>query len=293
MNRSRLIHERRLAHVPQRMRIAFTSRWLSTLRQRHLRDGMPQLAVFAFDHVGQAIALWGRYERDELDLLMAALAPHLVDGGGGVCLDIGANIGNHALFFADRFREVLAFEPNPRTFGLLQFNAALRRNIACFNLGLSDADGPARMTVPTDNIGMATLHASGGLSGAAVDCELRRLDGLDVLAQRRVAMVKIDVEGHEPAVLRGASALLARDRPVVVFEQTPRDIHDGTSPAIELLRHAGYARFWTIEHHPASRWHGLNVLRRVLFGERLRMVECDHFEARFHSMIVALPSAAQ
>lgn len=290
MSPLRVVHERRLTHVVQRMRIAFTGRWLTTLRQRHLRDGMPQLAVFAFDHVGQAIALWGRYERDELDLLMAALAPHL--GNGGVCLDIGANIGNHALFFADRFDEVLAFEPNPRTFGLLQFNAALRRNIVCFNFGLSDVEGTARLTVPTENIGMATLHASAGLGGAAVDCELRRLDGLDLLAQRRVAMIKIDVEGHELAVLRGAAALLARDRPVVVFEQTPGDIDGGTSPAIELLRRAGYARFWTIEHHPASRWRGLNLLRRVLFGERLRMVECTRFETRFHSMIVALPSAA-
>lgn len=291
MSRLRVVHERRLTHVQQRMRTAFTGRWLTTLRQRHLRDGMPQLAVFAFDHVGQAIALWGRYERDELDLLMAALAPQL--GDGGVCLDIGANIGNHSLFFADRFDEVLAFEPNPRTFGLLQFNAALRRNIICFNLGLSDAEGTARLTVPTENIGMATLHASAGLGGATVDCELRCLDGLDMLAQRRVAMIKIDVEGHESAVLRGAAALLARDRPVVVFEQTTDDIDGGTSPAIELLRRAGYARFWTIEHCPASRWRGLNLLRRALFGDRLRMVERDRFETRFHSMIVALPSAAE
>jgi FkbM family methyltransferase len=251
---------------------------------------MPQLATFAFDHVGQAITLWGRYERDELELLMQAVAPQLVPGG--VCLDVGANIGNHAVFFADHFSEVLAFEPNPRTFALLQFNAGLRGNIRCFNLGLSDADARARLSVPTENVGMATLHAAAGLGGAQVDCELRRLDGLDVLAQRRVAMVKIDVEGHEPAVLRGARELLARDRPVVVFEQTHDEINDGSSVAIELLRSAGYARFWTIEHHPASRSRWLNLLRRALFGERLRVVECERFEKRFHSMIVALPTAA-
>lgn len=275
------------------MRIAVTGRYLATLQRQHLRDGMPQVAAFAFDHVGQSITLWGRYERDELDLLMQAVAPHLA--AGGVCLDVGANIGNHAVFFADHFAEVLAFEPNPRTFALLQFNAGLRSNIRCFNVGLSDVDERASLSVPADNIGMATLHGSAGSGGLRVDCELRRLDGLlglEALAQCRVSMVKIDVEGHEPEVLRGAHELLARDRPVVVFEQTAAEINGGSSIAIELLRSAGYQHFWTIEHLPASRSRWLNLARRVVFGERLRVVECERFEKRFHSMIVALPTAA-
>jgi FkbM family methyltransferase len=92
----------------------------------------------------------------------------------------GANVGNHALFFAGHFAEVLAFEPNPRTFALLQFNAALVANVRCFNVGLSMPAGGAQLTVPADNIGMATLHGAdhAGLQGAAVACRLERLDDL-------------------------------------------------------------------------------------------------------------------
>lgn len=290
MTHGKVVREASLPRVLQRMRIASTGRYLASLRQQHLRDGMPQLATFAFDHVGQAITLWGRYERDELDLLMQAIAPQLATDG--VCLDVGANIGNHAVFFADHFDEVLAFEPNPRTFALLQFNAGLRSNIRCFNVGLSNVDAHASLSVPAENVGMASLHGSAEPDGVRVDCELRRFDGLDGLTQRRVSMVKIDVEGHEPDVLRGARELLARDRPVVVFEQTADEINDGSSIAIELLRAAGYLRFWIIEHLPASRSRWVNLAWRVVLGEGLRVVECERFEKRFHSMIVALPTAA-
>ncbi len=193
------VRELRVPHALQRMRMASTGRYLAGLGRRHLRDGLPQLATFAFDHVGRAITIWGRYEREELDLLMAATAPYLARDGA--CLDVGANIGNHAVFFADHFREVLAFEPNPRCFALLRINAALKDNIACFGFGLSDADGRSTLNVPQGNAGMASLARVAGGDATAVACELRRLDGLEALASRRVAMIKIDVEGHEPDVL--------------------------------------------------------------------------------------------
>jgi len=287
--KDRLVAELPLDRIPGRMITAAAGRRLAHEAQRHLQAGMPQLAVLAFDHVGRAVAQWGRYEREELDLLMQAAAPLIAPGG--VCLDIGANVGNHALFFAAHFGEVLAFEPNPRTFALLQFNAALAANVRCFNVGLSDAAGNAQLTVPADNIGMATLHGgtTGGPGGASVACRLERLDDLAELQDRRVALLKIDVEGHESAVLRGAAGLLRRDRPLVVFEQAASDIANGTSPALELLRQAGYSRVWVLEAHPAGGPRWLRLLRRLLFGEGLRLVQTDRLAARFHSMVVALP----
>jgi FkbM family methyltransferase len=281
-----LVREARLPGTASRMLAAWVGRYLARRDRAHLQQGMPQLALFAFDHVGRAVNLWGRYERDELDLLMQALAPR--GAGRGQCLDIGANIGNHALFFAEHFAAVLAFEPNPRTFALLQLNAALRPNVRCLNIGLSDAAGQATLAVPADNVGMATLQP--GAPGQAVACELRRLDDLPQAAAQRVTLIKIDVEGHEAAVLRGGAALLQRDRPVVVFEQTPQDIDaQGNSAALQLLRDAGYRRVWTLQAPHMGRWRALNLLRRLLLGDRLRLVECQRLERRFHSMVVALP----
>jgi hypothetical protein len=101
--------------------------------------------------------------------------------------------------------------------------------------------------------------------------------------------MKIDVEGHEAAALRGAAAVLLRDRPLVVFEQAAADIADGTSAPLELLRQAGYGRLWVLEAHPAGGPRWLRLLRRLLFGEGLRLVQTDRLAPRFHSMVVALP----
>lgn len=285
-----VVHQRRFTDTVDRMTAAWVGRWLARRARRHLDDGLPQLAVFGFEHVGRTVTVWGRYERDELELLRDALQARGLLVGDGLCLDIGANVGNHALFFAPLFREVWAFEPNPRTFTLLQLNASLADNVRCVNLGLSDAVGSALLRVPTDNIGMATLQP--GAPGVAVACELQRLDDIPGLVGRRVALVKIDVEGHEPAALRGAMAMLQRDRPVVVFEQHPHDINAaGASPTMEVLRQAGYTRWWTLESRPAGSSRTLNLLRRLLFGEVHRFVECERLDRRFHSMVVALPLA--
>jgi FkbM family methyltransferase len=268
------------------MRIAAAGRLLAQAAKQHQHDGLPQMAVFAFDHVGRSITLWGRYEREELTLLMQSIVPLLP--AGGVCLDIGANVGNHALCFAEHFVEVLAFEPNPRTFALLQINASLRDNVRCFAFGLSHTDARAMLHVPADNLGMASLQA--GAPGATVACELRRLDGMADLRGRRVALMKLDVEGHELAVLQGAREVLMRDRPLVVFEQLASEIAQGTSATMDFLRGCGYQRWWTTQPHPLpGRWRVLNLLRRLWLGDSLQMVEVQTLAPRFHSMVVALP----
>jgi FkbM family methyltransferase len=285
-----VVAELRLPGALARMRTAWAGREMARVAQQHLQAGLPQMAVFAFDHVGRNIALWGRYEREELDLLMQAVKSQLRPGG--LCLDIGANVGNHALFFAEHFAEVWAFEPNPRTFALLSLNASLRSNVRTFAFGLSDADATAQLQVPAHNLGMASLHSrTPSSSDSTVACELRRLDSWAEVQGRRVSLMKIDVEGHELAVLRGARELLARDRPVVVFEQAANEIHQGRSATMDLLRDAGYTRWWTTQPLPQpGRFRPLNLLRRVLQGDGWQMLECSRLAPRFHSMVVALPA---
>ncbi len=286
------VHQRHHRDTAARMLAAWVGRWLARRAQRFHAEGLPQLAVFGFEHVGRSITVWGRYERDELELLLQALRNEgLLPAAGphpGLVLDIGANIGNHALFFAPHAREVWAFEPNPRTGALLALNAALAPNVRVFGFGLSDAAGSATLHVPADNIGMATLQP--GAPGQAVACTLQRLDEVPGLAQERVALVKIDVEGHEAAALRGGLQMLRRERPVVVFEQLASELRaDGGSATLGVLREAGYRRFWTLVHTPAGRSRVGNLLRRLLFGETLQFVPCVALAPGFHSMVVALP----
>ena len=147
---------------------------------------------------------------------------------GQVIIDVGANVGNHAVFF-DRFamaREVLVFEPNPAASGVLLKNIALNDcrmvNTRYLHLGVGDGAGRWRVgEMPPNNWGGTRLVADpeGGVATARLD---------DLLPDVRVALIKIDVEGMEAAVLRGAERLIAAGAPVVVIEVTP-----GTMPEIQ------------------------------------------------------------
>lgn len=254
----------------------------------------PQIAIFSFDHIGLTINLEGRFEGKDLEILRRFLTDTLNIDTSAAALDIGANIGNHALFFADIFARVIAFEPNPRTFKLLEFNC-YDSDVVPLNLGLSSADGALDFLVLPSNVGGSCIvtdtndevpreHLS--------KIQVRRLDALSEVAALEIALIKIDVEGHELDVLRGASETLTRARPVIVFEQLKREIHDGTSDVIEFLRGRDY-KFYTIEQNYNF---GSNRLMRILgfglrsvFGFQRIVVQTDHFADKVHDMIIAVP----
>jgi hypothetical protein len=109
---------------------------LARRNSKHLRSGRPRLVGFAFDQITLKIHLDGRFEDAELTALEQLVFPKLPKSG--VCMDIGANIGNHSVVFAGHFSKVHAFEPNPNVFKALSINASLRDNITVWNLGCSD-----------------------------------------------------------------------------------------------------------------------------------------------------------
>ncbi len=108
---------------------------------------------------------------------------------------------------------------------------------------ISDTGGTATLAAGPrfdENMGLASLHGAGAPAAetSLMDVDVHRLD--DVLSGRRIGLLKIDVEGHEPAVLRGAQQLLraglVRD---VVFEDHEPYPDSGT----ELVEAAGYRLF--------------------------------------------------
>lgn len=259
------------------------------LTSRRLRKGFPQLAVFSFDYIGARISAFGRYERDELEALLAFL------GGkqllhGGACIDAGANIGNHAVFFADHFAVIHAFEPAPRPFSLLQHNAALKQNIRCHNLGLSDRPHTASLTAPVYNLGRGSISIAIPETDMRVSTpiQLVPLDSVDAIRGLDVELLKIDVEGHELAVLDGAAELIARTGPAIVFEQQPAEISDGSSPTIDRLRALGYKQFYSSCRTPQHRSKLLTILVRMICGETIKFERVSAFGSKYYPMIVAI-----
>jgi FkbM family methyltransferase len=150
---------------------------------------------------------------------IAALADVFVPDRG-VFYDAGSNWGYYSLYVASRAGfagSVQAFEPMPSTFGDLAScvqQAGLADRVRCHNLGLSAAEGEARMTIPDGlHSGTASVVTGPSSGGAAV-----KLAALDRLALPDPDLIKLDVEGHEAEALEGARSLLRRARPMIVFE---------------------------------------------------------------------------
>lgn len=158
----------------------------------------------------------------EPDLLAACV--QAVTGRDGLCLDIGANVGNHSLYLAGVLgRTVMSFEPVPANLHLLrrlmELNPEAAKNVTIVPKALSDA--PATLWMSKYDPNNPGTYSVGDASDEAQEVEALRLDDhLEAvgLADASIAMMKIDVEGHEAAVLAGAARTLERNDCVLTLE---------------------------------------------------------------------------
>lgn len=172
-----------------------------------------------------------------------ALLPQLIRPGERA-LDIGANYGTYALTLARLGARVDLFEPNPAIAAVLAAWARGRSGVAVHALALSDREGTAELVIPAD--GGVEHDSSAALAGGAV-AQGRRvavpLAPLDSMGITDAALIKIDVEGHEDAVLRGAAATIAASSPALIVEIEQRHIARPISEAFAEVQAMGY-RGW-------------------------------------------------
>ncbi|MFQ5958887.1 MAG: FkbM family methyltransferase [Alphaproteobacteria bacterium] len=145
------------------------------------------------------------------------LLPYLLDRRRN-SVDVGANKGVYTYWLQRYSRHVHAYEPNPKMFRLLEAGAG--GNVTVLPVALSNANGRARLRVPQtakgySNQGASLNHEKVGATYGEVEVETRRLDDEGLCD---VGFIKIDVEGHEFAVLEGARETIARDRPTLLIE---------------------------------------------------------------------------
>ena len=180
------------------------------------------------------------YYSGEFEPTTVAMLRELVKPGGTV-FDVGANIGYLSLILRTCVGEagrVVSFEPMPRVFERLRANIELNRfeNIEPVHAGLGDSAGSA----------MLALDRAIRLDGRAGEPQPAELVTLDDYVARhaisRLDLVKIDTDGAEPAVLRGAGRALERFKPIVVIELGARE-KGSAAESIDLLRHHGYVFF--------------------------------------------------
>lgn len=157
------------------------------------------------------------FEPDMLQLLRA------VANDSEVVLDIGANIGCTALLLGEFSKEVYAFEPSPTTFAFLKSNISRSglTNIFLQNIGLGAESYESTLTfAPSNRSGGFVSNQTQASAGHTIEkIVIRQLDEfVNSLNLKKIDFVKIDVEGFEGHVLRGATQTLSSCKPVVVLE---------------------------------------------------------------------------
>jgi FkbM family methyltransferase len=169
---------------------------------------------------GKFIFAFREYYEPELAYLEKILSP------GKLFVDVGANFGVYTLVASKLVGEtgqVLAFEPTARSFAVLQRNIELNHcpNVRGFQAALAETRSRAWLNYGWDPVGnWLEKDSKCGNQGEQVQTEA--LDQLlDENGINRVDAIKVDVEGAEELVLRGAMRCLTTQRPIVIFEFNP------------------------------------------------------------------------
>ena len=206
------------------------------------------MAFRRLDDVAQTIDRLGVY-----DLVVTEAIWRLVRPGDTV-IDVGANVGFMTIAMAARLAErgrVFAFEPHPVLFGELSKNIEAARerfpgvSVSLFQEAASDTVGTASLHIPPDfdeHRGLSYLGEGVGIrsAGEPIEVATRRLDDRADEFGASIALMKIDVEGHEPAVFRGARSLLARGTIDHVVLEEHRDL---PTESTSLLTDMSYTLF--------------------------------------------------
>ena len=194
-----------------------------------------------------SIFLTGAFDRETIRVYSSIVEP------GMTVLDIGANIGAHALHLAKLVGpggKVIAFEPTQWAYGKLCANLALNEALATRVVAVQ-----AFLAEDAGDGEIGRIHASWPLDAEDVHPKLRgrrmptkgamttTLDGFLKDHDGTIGFIKIDVDGYECRVLRGAMKTLRRHRPVLVMELSPYILTERGSSLEELLglvKEAGY-----------------------------------------------------
>jgi len=246
-------------------------------------------SVFLNDAVSDVIQTYGLYEREILIPLFNILSSKY-DFRKSTAIDIGANIGNHTIFFSEIFEEVFSFEPNPVTFSLLSVNTFFLKNVTAINLGLSHSSMELDLSAAYGNIGSSSTSINHN-SGVNHKIKLIRLDDFKFLPSN-IELIKIDVEGMESEVLHGAKETILANHPTILFEQWASQFKNETSEAVEILKDHGYYFFTLVEsYYHKNKW--LRRLKRLplmfINGSlNYKIQKIEAFEAINYPMIIAI-----
>jgi FkbM family methyltransferase len=243
------------------------------------------LNAFEGDSITVEIQKKGEYDGNTLASLREILARIQPQ----TSLDIGANIGNHALVIAQYSGTLIAFEPVWFIYDVLQSNVGLNelRNVVALNIGLSNEDSNRDIFIPENgNLGSSSLEATSGIGDFL---QIKTVIGDDYLqacyAGSRIDFIKIDVEGHEAPALMGLCRTIARDQPLLLIVwNSPKTISAFKASDLFATLFSGYG-FYSLSSTDNKKVHprrAMGFLRRLAFRILPRKWCLSSFEPEKH-----------
>ena len=173
---------------------------------------------YPFDSIQNSIVESGKFF--EQDLLKHI--KNYIPEKDAVIFDIGANIGNHSIYWATKCKakKVYSFEPVDTTYEILKKNIELNNLgeiIKPFNIGLSDKNCNGIISFrDLADIGKNQISQTNDNSGI----KLEKLDNLNI-EEDRIDFMKIDIEGHEYYAIKGMENTLKKYKPPIFIEIFP------------------------------------------------------------------------
>jgi len=203
----------------------------------------PMWALRTDAYITGCLDRYGEYCEAETDVFRQVVKP------GMIVVEAGANIGAHTVMLARACApgRLIAFEPQQRAFQLLCANLTMNEieNVTAYPEAVGAA--PGMVELPTVDYGLAGNFGSVSPRPAQIAGEawhegrMVRLRTLDSLELPTCGLIKVDVEGWEAGVVRGAQATIARCRPILYVEN---DRAAQQAELIALIDALGYVQYW-------------------------------------------------
>tara|TARA_B110000285_G_C14892309_1_gene499109 strand:- start:44 stop:787 length:744 start_codon:yes stop_codon:yes gene_type:complete len=176
-------------------------------------------------------------------------------------VDIGVYRGIYSYKLSQEFNHVHSFEPNLLIFPFLKKNLTkIIKNISLYNYALSNLNGSTKLRIPIRSkaffksnyeelyrLGAASIHTNNTFDKFhSMKVEKKKLD--DIILDKKIGFIKIDVEGHEKEVIEGAKNIIKKNRPVLLVEIEERHSKNKVNDTINYINKFGYVSFYLSEN---------------------------------------------
>lgn len=205
------------------------------------RGDYPTFWTMPYDPICRDILFNGYYEKE----LLIGMSK-LVENKSGTVLDIGANIGNHTVFFSKEFKQVISFEPIPSNCWILKANLYLNNisNVQLIEKGVGDINEKlfiSQIDPKNTNNGLSKINPQGATDQNCVDVVIGDEELEKLAIPKPILMIKIDVEGAEPQVIMGLRKTIATYKPIIYWEAFTSET---VNQSKILLEEMGYVNFY-------------------------------------------------